>query len=105
MDAHEILKKGAELQAARHAALEPLAEVLAERLRLEKTLAEIEPAYAKAYVTAEAGGWSVEEPASLGAGEPAKRPRRKPKAGSKSPSPSGPAPTEIPGQAPVGANA
>ncbi|MEU8943506.1 hypothetical protein OHU17_37740 (plasmid) [Streptomyces goshikiensis] len=54
MDAHEILKKGAELQAARHAALEPLAEILAERmplegeiraawLRLEKTHAETGP--------------------------------------------------------------
>ncbi|MGW6885799.1 hypothetical protein ACWGEU_36810 [Streptomyces goshikiensis] len=34
-DAHEILKKGAELQTARHAALGPLAEILAERMRLE----------------------------------------------------------------------
>ncbi|MFF4648128.1 hypothetical protein [Streptomyces sp. NPDC001389] len=79
MKADEILKKAGEIQAAqlaaKQAAMEPLAAILAERIRLTSELAATETPYGKAYVTAEAAGWSASELSALGAEEPTHRPR------------------------------
>lgn len=53
----------------------PLVEVLARRSALLDQLAELDVPYGKAYVDAEAAGWTPEELAKLGADEPVKRPR------------------------------
>lgn len=63
------------LQANREQAIGPLVEVLAERSALLKELAALDASYGKAYVDAEAAGWTPEELAQLGADEPVKRPR------------------------------
>jgi hypothetical protein len=64
-----------ELQERREAAAKPLVEVLAKRSRLLEQLAELDEPYGKAYVDAEAAGWTAEDLAKLGAEEPARRPR------------------------------
>lgn len=64
-----------ELQERREAAAKPLVDVLAKRSRLLEQLAELDEPYSKAYVDAEAAGWTAEDLAKLGAEEPAKRPR------------------------------
>ncbi|MCB5169592.1 hypothetical protein LG634_32895 [Streptomyces bambusae] len=74
MDVHDILKKAQELQAARQTALQPLAEILAERKQLESMLADTEVGYGKAYAAAEKAGWSAAELTALGAPEPTRRP-------------------------------
>ncbi|MEV5774243.1 hypothetical protein AB0L49_23785 [Streptomyces antimycoticus] len=73
--ADEILQKMKALQERREAAVGPLVEVLAKRSRLLEQLAELDEPYGKAYVDAEAAGWTAEDLAKLGAEEPAKRPR------------------------------
>jgi hypothetical protein len=73
--ADEILQKMRALQERREAAVGPLVEVLAKRSRLLEQLAELDEPYGKAYVDAEAAGWTAEDLAKLGAEEPAKRPR------------------------------
>ncbi|MDX2692203.1 hypothetical protein [Streptomyces ipomoeae] len=73
--ADEILQKMKALQERREAAAGPLVEVLAKRSSLLEQLAELDEPYGKAYVDAEAAGWTPEELAKLGAEEPAKRPR------------------------------
>ncbi|MFE9222361.1 hypothetical protein ACFYN3_39430 [Streptomyces lavendulae] len=79
MKADEILKKAQALQAAqlaaKQAAVEPLAAILARRIQLQSELSESEVPYGKAYVEAEAAGWSAAELAALGATEPTQRPR------------------------------
>ncbi|MFE1028327.1 hypothetical protein ACFW5I_27795 [Streptomyces sp. NPDC058818] len=67
------------LQERREAAAAPLIDVLAKRSRLLALLAELDEPYGKAYVDAEAAGWTPEELAQLGADEPAKRPRARSK--------------------------
>ncbi|MFB7091493.1 hypothetical protein [Streptomyces sp. NPDC056296] len=67
------------LQERREAAAAPLVDVLARRSRLLVLLAELDEPYGKAYVDAEAAGWTPEELAQLGADEPAKRPRARSK--------------------------
>lgn len=57
------------------AAAGPLVDVLAKRSRLLEQLAELDEPYGKAYVDAEAAGWTAEELTKLGADEPVKRPR------------------------------
>ena len=64
-----------ELQERREAAAKPLVDILAKRSRLLEQLAELDEPYGKAYVDAEAAGWTAEDLAKLGAEEPAKRPR------------------------------
>ncbi|MGW0188123.1 hypothetical protein ACWDV7_20460 [Streptomyces sp. NPDC003362] len=64
-----------ELQDRREAAAKPLVDVLAKRSRLLQQLAELDEPYGKAYVDAEAAGWTAEDLAKLGAEEPARRPR------------------------------
>jgi hypothetical protein len=73
--ADEILQRMRELQERREAAAKPLVDILAERSRLLEQLAELDEPYGKAYVDAEAAGWTAEDLAKLGAEEPEKRPR------------------------------
>lgn len=77
MNAHEILKKAQDLQAAelaaKQAAVAPLAELLATRIRLQSQLAETEVPYGKAYALAAAAGWSPAELTEIGATEPTPR--------------------------------
>ncbi|MFC7841892.1 hypothetical protein [Streptomyces sp. NPDC057382] len=73
--ADEILQKMRELQKRREAAAKPLVDVLAKRSRLLEQLAELDEPYGKAYVDAEAAGWTAEDLAKLGAEEPSRRPR------------------------------
>lgn len=61
------------------AAAGPLVEVLAKRSSLLEQLAELDEPYGQAYVDAEAAGWTTDELTKLGADEPMKRPRTRPK--------------------------
>ncbi|MFB6864267.1 hypothetical protein ACFCZQ_33230 [Streptomyces virginiae] len=109
MDAHEILKKAQDLQAAKlaakQAAVAPLAELLATRIRLQSELAETEVPYGKAYAVAAAAGWSPAELAEIGATEPTPRPRtrRSKDSGKAAAAAASDAGTEIPAQAAVNA--
>ncbi|MFI9801950.1 hypothetical protein [Streptomyces sp. NPDC052302] len=73
--ADEILQKMKALQAQREESIEPLVGILAQRSELLDQLAALEEPYGRAYVAAEAGGWTPDELAKMGAEEPAKRPR------------------------------
>ncbi|PJE97100.1 hypothetical protein CUT44_14035 [Streptomyces carminius] len=68
-----------EIQAARAKAIEPLAQILEERGELQRKLAALDEPYGKAFAAAEAAGWSAEELKALGADEPAKRPKGRPR--------------------------
>jgi hypothetical protein len=72
---HEIRQRMKERQAAREAAFEPLAEILEKRQELQRQLAALDEPYGKAFVEAEAGGWTAEELLAIGAEEPVKRPK------------------------------
>lgn len=67
------------LQADREQAIGPLVEVLAKRSALLKELAALDASYGKAYVEAENAGWNVTELKALGADEPVKRPKGRPR--------------------------
>ncbi|MFD5588807.1 hypothetical protein ACFWII_34005 [Streptomyces sp. NPDC127063] len=73
--AEEILQKMRALQERREAAVGPLVEILAKRSELLAQLAALDESYGKAYVDAEAAGWTSDELTQLGADEPVKRPR------------------------------
>ncbi|MFJ6709260.1 MULTISPECIES: hypothetical protein [unclassified Streptomyces] len=75
--ADEILQKMMEVQERRMAAAGPLVEVLSKRSGLLEQLAELDEPYGKAYVDAEAAGWTADELTKLGADEPVKRPRKR----------------------------
>ncbi|MFI9155666.1 hypothetical protein [Streptomyces sp. NPDC053367] len=75
--ADEILQKMRALQERREAAAGPLVEILAKRSMLLEQLAALDEPYGKAYVDAEAAGWTAVELADLGADEPVKRPRKR----------------------------
>jgi hypothetical protein len=77
--ADDFMRKMQEIQAAREAAIQPLAEILAERRRLQKLLAETDEPYGKAYAGAEAAGWSPDELTRLGLEEPTRRPKGRPR--------------------------
>ncbi|MEW2417502.1 hypothetical protein AB0953_27795 [Streptomyces sp. NPDC046866] len=79
MSAHEILRRMEEIQAARAAAIEPLAEIQGKRADLLQQLADLDEPYGKAYADAEAAGWSTDELTAIGAEEPAKRPKGRPR--------------------------
>ncbi|MGW3415623.1 hypothetical protein [Streptomyces sp. NPDC000888] len=81
--ADEILRKMKEVQELRMAAAGPLVDVLAKRSTLLEQLAELDEPYGKAYVDAEAAGWTSEELTKLGADEPVKRPRKRSRATAK----------------------
>ncbi|WP_143196642.1 hypothetical protein [Streptomyces sp. MJM1172] len=103
MDAHEILQKAKDLQAAKlaakQAAVAPLAELLATRIRLQSKLAETEAPYGKAYAVAAAAGWSPAELTEIGATEPAPRSRnRRSKGSGKAAATASDSGTEIPMQ-------
>ncbi|WP_331740885.1 hypothetical protein [Streptomyces sp. NBC_01006] len=105
MKASEILQKAEELQAAqlaaKQAAVKPLAAILARRIQLQTELSESEVPYGKAYVEAEAAGWSAAELASLGAAEPTHRPRRRARPTRQTAVAAADSGTEIPSQNPT----
>lgn len=109
MKAAEILKKAEEIQAAqlaaKQAAMVPLAELLATRIRLQNEFADTEAPYGKAYAAASAAGWSPAELSEIGATEPTPRPRtrRSKSAGKVAAAAAGEPVTEIPAQTPVNA--
>ncbi|MFE9437052.1 hypothetical protein [Streptomyces sp. NPDC006640] len=74
-NADDILTRMRALTAAREQVIEPLAQILAQRGDLLAQLAALDEPYGKAYVAAEAAGWTPQELQELGADEPAKRPR------------------------------
>ncbi|GGO98324.1 hypothetical protein [Wenjunlia tyrosinilytica] len=76
---HDIMQRMREVQAAREKAFEPLAEILGRRAELQRQLAELDAPYIKAFVAAEAAGWTAEELTAIGAEEPAKRPKGRPR--------------------------
>ncbi|MEU6946590.1 hypothetical protein ABZ957_15380 [Streptomyces sp. NPDC046316] len=118
---HEVLRRAEEIQAARTAAIMPLAEVLADREELLSKLAALDEPYGQAYATAEAGGWTTDELTALGAEEPVKRPKgrtrtrratpKKPAGAAAPAAPEASSPAVVPAQdstgvtAPVGADA
>ncbi|MFD4865275.1 hypothetical protein [Streptomyces sp. NPDC058412] len=114
---HEILRRMEKIQAARAAAITPLAEILAEREELQRKLAELDEPYGKAYADAEAAGWTGDELAAIGAGEPVKRPKGRPRRRATPPkdaaeqAPKASSPATVPaqdstgGEAPVGSAA
>ncbi|MFF3264982.1 hypothetical protein ACFYWO_38195 [Streptomyces sp. NPDC002932] len=105
MDAQVILGKAdaieASRQAARKAAIAPLATILAERQQLQAALAQTEVPYGKAYAAAEAAGWESSELSELGAEEPTRRPRsprKRARSGTSGPAQSD---AQLPSQAPA----
>ncbi|WP_157867737.1 hypothetical protein [Streptomyces prasinus] len=89
--ADEILQKMREVQERRMAAAGPLVEVLAKRSSLLEQLAELDEPYGKAYVDAEAAGWTAEELSKLGADEPVRRPRKRSRPAARKAGPQAPA--------------
>ncbi|MGW1037607.1 hypothetical protein [Streptomyces antibioticus] len=77
--AHDIMQRMKEVQAAREEAFQPLAEILAKREDLQRQLAETDGPYAEAFVAAEAAGWTAEELKGIGAEEPTRRPKGRPR--------------------------
>ncbi|MEV8476186.1 hypothetical protein [Streptomyces sp. NPDC051173] len=78
--AEEIIRQAQEINAARETALAPLADLMASRKRLRDELEKTEEPYARAYVEAQAAGWTAEELETLGAEEPKRRPKGRPRA-------------------------
>jgi hypothetical protein len=74
-NAHDIMQRMEERQAARVKAFEPLAEILVQRQDLQEKLAALDEPYGHAFATAEAGGWTTDELLAIGAEEPLKRPK------------------------------
>ncbi|MFI9186837.1 hypothetical protein ACIGXG_31980 [Streptomyces goshikiensis] len=115
MSAHEMKQRMEEILAARKEAIGPLLEVQGQRADLLKQLALLDKPYSEAYATAEAGGWSLDELAALGAEEPAKRPKPRSRARrastAKGTEPTASSPAAVPAQdstgsaAPLGADA
>lgn len=68
-----------EIQAARAEAITPLAELLEERGELQRQLAALDEPYGRPFANAEAAGWSTEELVAMGAEEPLKRPKGRPR--------------------------
>lgn len=68
-----------EVQASREKAFEPLAEILGKRAELQRQLAELDAPYGEAFAAAEAAGWTADELKAIGAEEPAKRPKGRPR--------------------------
>ena len=77
--AQEILRRMEEIQAARAEAIEPLAEILEERGELLRQVAALDEPYGRAFAAAEAAGWSATELVAMGAEEPVKRPKGRPR--------------------------
>ncbi|MFJ2589669.1 hypothetical protein [Streptomyces sp. NPDC087538] len=77
--AHEIRQRMKDIQEAREAAFEPLAEILEQRQELQRQLAALDEPYGQAFATAEAAGWTTDELTAIGAEEPVKRPKGRPR--------------------------
>ncbi|MEU1826669.1 hypothetical protein ABZ502_30090 [Streptomyces abikoensis] len=90
--AEEIMRHAQEINAARETALAPLASLLAERKLLRDEFEKTEEPYGRAYVEAQAAGWTTEELGGLGAEEPKRRPKGRPRKPSKPTAPKNPAP-------------
>lgn len=73
-----ILQQAQEIHAARMAALEPLAETLAEVKVLQEQLAALEEKYRQHYAAAEKAGWSEDELTLMEAPAPTRRLRGRP---------------------------
>ncbi|GAA3038448.1 hypothetical protein ACFVUY_10035 [Kitasatospora sp. NPDC058063] len=99
----EFLKRMREIQDDREKAIVSLAAVMAKRQRLKDQLAETEVPYGRAYAAAEAAGWSTEELARLGAEEPARRPKGRPRKHAVTTRPTLPAPSAGDGESLDGA--
>ncbi|GGY71142.1 hypothetical protein GCM10010363_60370 [Streptomyces omiyaensis] len=114
MSANEILQRMQAALAARAEAIEPLAQIQDERAELLRQIAALDEPYGKAYADAEAAGWTVEELTELGIGEPARRPKGRPRSRrpvtAKKSTPATASPAAVPAQdspgnaAPVGAD-
>ncbi|MFI9206481.1 hypothetical protein [Streptomyces sp. NPDC053048] len=89
--AEEIMRQAQEINAARETALAPLASLLADRKKLRDEFEKTEEPYGRAYVEAEAAGWTAEELKGLGAEEPKRRPKGRPRKSSKPTAPKNPA--------------
>lgn len=105
-----FLATAQDLLASRLDVVRPLAQLIAERKRIQSLLDGVEKQYGVAYVAAEAGGWSAGELAQMGATEPTRRPAGRPKksrtivktssANATPPNPRSPEPSQTPEPAP-----
>ncbi|MFF4330718.1 hypothetical protein [Streptomyces sp. NPDC001591] len=75
----EVMQQLDELLAARKEAARPLVELIATRAELRRQLTALDEPYGQAYSDAEAAGWTAEELMMIGAEEPAKRPKGRPR--------------------------
>ncbi|MFE9484503.1 hypothetical protein ACFYNM_38725 [Streptomyces spororaveus] len=78
-DEESVINTAQDLLASRLDVVRPLAQLIAERNRLQGLLDDVEKRYGAAYVNAEAGGWTVAELGQMGATEPTRRPPGRPK--------------------------
>lgn len=74
-----MLASAQEMLASRLEVIKPLAELVAERKRLQSLLDDTEKPYGAAYAEATAAGWSANELHQMGAEEPTRRPQGRPK--------------------------
>ncbi|MGX9891162.1 hypothetical protein [Streptomyces sp. NPDC002276] len=74
-----MLASAETMLASRLEVIKPLAELVAERKRLQTLLDATEKPYGSAYAEASAAGWSGDELSRMGAEEPARRPQGRPK--------------------------
>ncbi|GAA0464597.1 hypothetical protein GCM10009544_28690 [Streptomyces stramineus] len=81
------MRQAQEINAARETALGPLASLLADRKTLRDEFEKTEEPYGRAYVEAQAAGWTAEELKGLGAEEPKRRPKGRPRTANKTAAP------------------
>ncbi|UQI49664.1 hypothetical protein M1P56_35320 (plasmid) [Streptomyces sp. HU2014] len=90
--AEEIMRHAQEINAAREVALAPLAGLVADRKTLRDEFEKTEEPYGRAYVAAQVAGWTAEELKGLGAEEPKRRPKGRPRTTNKTTTPKNSAP-------------
>ncbi|MFF5808263.1 hypothetical protein [Streptomyces sp. NPDC012746] len=78
-DEQSFIETAQGLLATRLDVVRPLAQLIAERKRLQALLDDVEKNYGAAYVAAQAGGWTVDELGQMGASEPTRRPLGRPR--------------------------
>lgn len=76
---HEVMRQLDELLAARKEAARPLVDLITTRAELRRQLTALDEPYGQAYSDAEAAGWTAEELMLIGAEEPVKRPKGRPR--------------------------
>jgi len=74
-----LLDAAEKMLASRLEVLKPLADIVAERKRLQSLIDATEKPYGAAYATASAAGWTTDELTGMGAEEPTRRPQGRPK--------------------------